>query len=75
MYNNLPKVSPNSMTARVFLAFLTSAGLFYVNIMPTIVSGLIEALGFTNQQAGISPRQICTVQRQAPCLSCFWSNV
>jgi len=40
------------MTARVFLAFLASAGLFYVNIMPTIVSGLIEALGFTNQQAG-----------------------
>ena len=40
------------MMARIFLAFLTSAGLFYVNIMPTIVSGLIEALGFTNQQAG-----------------------
>ncbi len=40
------------MMARVFLAFLASAGLFYVNIMPTIVSGLIEALGFTNQQAG-----------------------
>jgi DHA1 family inner membrane transport protein len=52
MYNNLPKVSPNSMIARVFLAFLASAGLFYVNIMPTIVSGLIDALGFTNQQAG-----------------------
>ena len=52
MFNSLPKVSPNSMTARVFLAFLASAGLFYVNIMPTIVSGLIEALGFTNQQAG-----------------------
>jgi predicted MFS family arabinose efflux permease len=40
------------MMARIFLAFLTSAGLFYVNIMPTIVSGLIEALGFTNQQVG-----------------------
>jgi DHA1 family inner membrane transport protein len=52
MFNNLPKVSPNSMIARIFLAFLASAGLFYVNIMPTIVSGLIEALGFTNQQAG-----------------------
>ena len=52
MFNNLPKVSPNSMTARTFLAFLASAGLFYVNIMPAIVSGLIEALGFTNQQAG-----------------------
>lgn len=48
----MPKVAPNSMLARIFLAFLTSAGLFYVNIMPTIVSGLIEALGFTNQQAG-----------------------
>jgi len=52
MFNSLPKVSPNSMIARTFLAFLASAGLFYVNIMPAIVSGLIEALGFTNQQAG-----------------------
>jgi len=52
MYKNFPKVLPNSMTARVFLAFLASAGLFYVNIMPAIVSGLIDALGFTNQQAG-----------------------
>ena len=34
------------MKARIILAFLTTAGLFYVNIMPTIVSGLIEALGF-----------------------------
>jgi len=52
MFNNIPKVSPNSMKARIFIAFLASAGLFYVNIMPTIVSGLIEALGFSNQQAG-----------------------
>jgi predicted MFS family arabinose efflux permease len=36
----------------MFLAFLSTAGLFYVNIMPAIVSGLIEALNFTNQQAG-----------------------
>jgi predicted MFS family arabinose efflux permease len=52
MYKSFPKVSPNGMTARIFLAFLATAGLFYVNIMPTIVSGLIDALGFTNQQAG-----------------------
>jgi MFS family permease len=52
MYSNLPKVSPNSMIARVFIAFLSTAGFFYINIMPTIVSGLKEALGFTNQQAG-----------------------
>jgi predicted MFS family arabinose efflux permease len=40
------------MQARVFLAFLATAGLFYVNIMPAIVDGLIQALGFSNQQAG-----------------------
>ncbi len=52
LFKSFKKVSPNSMTARIFIAFLASAGLFYVNIMPTIVSGLIEALGFSNQQAG-----------------------
>jgi predicted MFS family arabinose efflux permease len=49
---NFPQIAPNSMLARVFLAFLTTAGLFYVNIMPALVDGLIEGLGFTNQQAG-----------------------
>ena len=42
------------MTARVFLAFLASAGLFYVNIMPAIVDGLKEGLAFTDQQAGFA---------------------
>jgi predicted MFS family arabinose efflux permease len=45
-------LAPNCMTARVFLVFLASAGLFYVNIMPALVAGLIEGLGFTNQEAG-----------------------
>jgi len=49
---NVPKVAPNGLVARLFLAFLATAGLFYVNIMPAIVSGLIEALQFSNQQAG-----------------------
>jgi predicted MFS family arabinose efflux permease len=40
------------MIARLFLAFLSTAGLFYVNILPALVNGLITALGFTNQQAG-----------------------
>jgi predicted MFS family arabinose efflux permease len=52
LLTDLPSVSPNGLAARVFLAFLATAGLFYVNIMPAIVSGLIEALHFTNQQAG-----------------------
>ena len=51
-FRAFPKVNPGGLTARVFLAFLATAGLFYVNIMPAIVSGLIEALGFSNQQAG-----------------------
>jgi predicted MFS family arabinose efflux permease len=52
IFDNFPKVSPGGMPARIFLAFLATAGLFYVNIMPAIVDGLIQALGFNNQQAG-----------------------
>lgn len=52
IFDNFPKVSPGGMAARVFLAFLATAGLFYINILPTIVDGLIQALDFTNQQAG-----------------------
>lgn len=52
IFDNFPKVSASGMTARVFLAFLATAGLFYVNIMPAIVDGLIQALGYNNQQAG-----------------------
>jgi predicted MFS family arabinose efflux permease len=52
LFSRLPKVSANGLAARVFLAFLATAGLFYVNIMPAIVNGLIEALRFSNQQAG-----------------------
>lgn len=51
-FNKFPKVSPNSMIARIFLAFLSTAGLFYVNILPALVDGLITALDFSNQQAG-----------------------
>lgn len=47
------KVSPHGMAARVLLAFLTTAGLYYVNIMPALVDGLKQGMGFTNQQAGL----------------------
>lgn len=49
----LPKVSPDSMCARVLLSFLSSAGLFYVGIMPALVDGLKQGLGFNNRQAGL----------------------
>jgi MFS family permease len=47
-----PTATPNGEIARVLLAFLATAGLFYINIMPALVDGLIEGLGFTNRQAG-----------------------
>jgi predicted MFS family arabinose efflux permease len=50
--NTINKVDPNGIVARVMLAFLTTAGIFYINIMPAVVSGLKEGLAFTNQQAG-----------------------
>lgn len=52
LFSGFRKVAPNSMLARVFLAFLSTAGIFYVNILPALVDGLITALGFNNQQAG-----------------------
>jgi predicted MFS family arabinose efflux permease len=51
--DRFPKVSPNSMLARVLLAFLATAGFFYVNIMPALVDGLKQGLGFSNRQAGL----------------------
>ena len=46
------QLAPNSMAARVFLAFLATAGLFYVNIMPALVDGLVKGLAFSQQDAG-----------------------
>lgn len=46
------RVAADGFAARIFLAFLATAGLFYVNIMPAIVDGLIQGLGFTAQDAG-----------------------
>jgi len=45
---------PDSMAARVLLAFLATAGLFYVNIMPALVNGLVKGLGFSARQAGLA---------------------
>jgi len=53
LFRNLPKVSPHSMLARVLVSFLTSAGLFYVGIMPALVDGVKEGLGFSDRQAGM----------------------
>ena len=48
-----PTASPDSEVARILLAFLATAGLFYVNIMPALIDGLIEGLGYSNKEAGL----------------------
>jgi predicted MFS family arabinose efflux permease len=49
----LRTAAPDGAPAAVMLAFLATAGLFYVNIMPALVDGLIHGLGFTTEQAGL----------------------
>jgi predicted MFS family arabinose efflux permease len=53
VFLGLRKAAPNGEIARVLLAFLATAGLFYVNIMPALVDGLIQGAGFSNRQAGL----------------------
>lgn len=47
-------VAQNGPLARIFLSFLATAGLFYANIMPAIVDGLIGGLGFGAEEAGLA---------------------
>ncbi len=44
-------VSESGMPSRIFLAFLATAGFFYVNIMPALVDSLKVVLDFTNSEA------------------------
>ena len=48
-----PKVAPDGFAAGIFLSFLATAGLFYVNIMAAIVDGFIVGLGLSDRDAGL----------------------
>lgn len=50
---SLPKAAPDGLAASVMLAFLATAGLFYVNIMAALVAGLVDGLGFQQADAGL----------------------
>ena len=52
MSSGFPKTDPDGKVAAVLLAFLATAGLFYVNIMAAIVDGLVVGLGLSDRQAG-----------------------
>ncbi|MBY5992229.1 MFS transporter [Ferrimonas balearica] len=51
--NRRPKAAADGLVARVLLAFLATAGLFYVNIMPALVDGLVTGLDFSKRDAGL----------------------
>lgn len=50
----MPQAAPNSLAARLFLAIIATAGLFYVNIMPAMIDALAEGLNFSRRQAGFA---------------------
>jgi MFS transporter, DHA1 family, inner membrane transport protein len=43
---------PDGVQAALLLGLLGTAGMFYVNVLPAMVSGLRDALGYSNVQAG-----------------------
>ena len=47
-----PTAEPDGLVAAVLLAFLATAGFFYVNIMAALVDGLVSGLGFSEGDAG-----------------------
>jgi predicted MFS family arabinose efflux permease len=52
LFSRLPKAAPDGVLAAVFLAFLATAGLFYVNILAAIVDGLVSGMGISEGAAG-----------------------
>ncbi|MCX2781034.1 MFS transporter [Microbulbifer thermotolerans] len=49
---NFPHAAPQGWIASLLLAFLSSAGLYYVNIFPVIVNSLMTGAGLSAAQAG-----------------------
>lgn len=47
-----PTAAPDGLFAAALLAFLATAGFFYVNIMAALVPGLVDGLGFSEGDAG-----------------------
>ena len=45
-------LDPNSLISRLGLAILASAGIFYANISPVIVSAFAQGSNFTGESAG-----------------------
>lgn len=48
-----PALDPDGLVASTMLAFIATAGLFYVNIMSALVSGLQGGLAFSARDAGL----------------------
>jgi predicted MFS family arabinose efflux permease len=49
---NIPKVPKEGIVVAVFLAFLATAGLFYVNLGGAFLSAFVDGLGLSRESAG-----------------------
>ncbi|WP_250461207.1 MFS transporter [Microbulbifer litoralis] len=52
IFSLIPRASSQGWAASILLAFLSSAGLYYVNIFPVIVDSLMAGAGLSAAQAG-----------------------
>lgn len=52
LFSTIPKATSQGWAASILLAFLSSAGLYYVNIFPVIVDSLMAGAGLSAAQAG-----------------------
>lgn len=52
-FARFPKAQADGLLAAAMLAFLATAGLFYVNIMVALVAGLVDGLGLSEREAGL----------------------
>lgn len=48
----IPKVSQDGLLVAIFLAFLATAGLFYVNLGGAFLSAFVDGLGISRESAG-----------------------
>ncbi len=48
----VPKVSRDGTAEAIFLAFLATAGLFYVNLGGAFLSAFVDGLGISRESAG-----------------------
>ena len=59
----IPKVSQDGLLVAIFLAFLATAGLFYVNLGGAFLSAFVDGLGISRESAGYITSDTCSTRK------------